>query len=159
MARLRGLSALLRPRGRDSKIDDGTRSRCDLVLGPDGDWAIEIKMLRVMGDNGKPNDNILTHILSPYPGKRSALTDCEKLLNSHLPGRKGIVVFGYEYIGWPMSPVIRAFELLAAARVELVERYEAKAPGLVHPVHSEGAVFGWEVVEPADVDAACPGYR
>ena len=33
-------------------------------------------MLRFMGDNGKLNDNIVMHILSPYPEHRSALTDC-----------------------------------------------------------------------------------
>jgi hypothetical protein len=40
------------------------------------EWAIEVKMLRFMGDNGKLNDNIVMHILSPYPEHRSALTDC-----------------------------------------------------------------------------------
>ena len=30
--------------------------------------------LRLKGDNGKPNDNMLMHILSPYPQHRSALT-------------------------------------------------------------------------------------
>ena len=39
-------------------------------------------MMRLMGDNGKPNDNILTHILSPYPAQRSAITDCRKLAAS-----------------------------------------------------------------------------
>ena len=39
-------------------------------------------MLRFLGDNGKPNDNILMHVLSPYPQHRSALTDCEKLARS-----------------------------------------------------------------------------
>src|SRR5262245_33356736 len=59
------------------------RSRCDLCLGasPSWTWAIEIKMLRLMGDNGKPNDNILMHLLSPYPAHRSALTDAAKLAN------------------------------------------------------------------------------
>src|SRR3954470_2788831 len=44
-----------------------TRQKCDLCfrLGENWEWAIEIKMLRVMGDNGKPNGNILMHILSP----------------------------------------------------------------------------------------------
>lgn len=32
-----------------------------------------------LGDNGKPNDNMIMHILSPYPDHRSALTDCSKL--------------------------------------------------------------------------------
>src|SRR5262245_24701945 len=55
----------------------GSRQKCDLCIGVRGDWewAVEIKMLRLMGDNGKPNDNMLMHILSPYPADRSALTD------------------------------------------------------------------------------------
>ena len=75
------------------------RSKCDLCLGqpPDWDWAIEVKMLRLMGDNGKPNDNILMHLLSPYAQHRSALTDCTKLLNSGLRGRKAILIYGYDY--------------------------------------------------------------
>jgi hypothetical protein len=104
-----------------------------------------MKMLRLMGDNGKPNDNILTHILSPYPAHRSALTDCEKLLVSGLGGRKAIVIFGYEYKGWPMEPAVVAFETLAAARVELGSREMAEVGGLVHPVHQRGRVLGWEV--------------
>jgi hypothetical protein len=36
-------------------------------MSPSWEWAIEIKMPRLMGDNGKPNDNMLMHILSPYP--------------------------------------------------------------------------------------------
>lgn len=53
------------------------RQRCDLCIGSPSswEWAVEIKMLRLMGDNGKPNDNMLMHILSPYPNDRSALTD------------------------------------------------------------------------------------
>jgi hypothetical protein len=50
------------------------RQKCDLCIGvpPSWEWAVEIKMLRLMGDNGKPNDNMLRHILSPYPNDRSA---------------------------------------------------------------------------------------
>ena len=123
------------------------RSRCDLCLGtpPEWDWAIEIKMLRLMGDNGKPNDNILMHILSPYPVHRSALTDCEKLLASGLAGRKGILIYGYDYEGFPMDPAIEAFEVLAARRVALSVRVEAAIEGLVHPIHKSGRVFGWEI--------------
>src|SRR5215831_17527333 len=61
---------------------DGTRQVCDVCLGSPApwEWAIEVKMLRLMGDNGKLNDNMVMHILSPYPAHRSALTDCTKLL-------------------------------------------------------------------------------
>lgn len=60
-------------------------------------------MLRMFGDNGKLNDNMLMHVLSPYPAHRSALTDCQKLVRSALPGRKAIVVFGYGYNDWPWT--------------------------------------------------------
>jgi hypothetical protein len=84
-------------------------------------------MLRLLGDNGKPNDNILMHILSPYPAHRSAVTDTEKLLASGLSGRKAIVIYAYEYPKWPTLPAILAFERLATARVVLSCRVEAIA--------------------------------
>lgn len=124
-------------------------SKCDLCLGtpPEWQWAVEIKMLRLMGDNGKPNDNILMHLLSPYPEHRSALTDCTKLLGSGLRGRKAILIYGYDYDQWPMIPAIEAFELLARSRVSLSQRSSAPVDGLIHPVHSRGSVFAWEITE------------
>ena len=118
--------------------------RCDLVVGS---WAVEAKMLRIMGDNGKPNDNMLMHILSPYPQHRSALTDCRKLGESSLGPRKAILIFGYEYEAWPMEPTITAFEGLAGREVSLGSRESASMKNLVHPVHQQGAVFGWEILD------------
>lgn len=124
------------------------RQKCDVCLGspPRWDWVLEVKLLRFMGDNGRPNDNILMHILSPYPAHRSALTDCDKLKNSGFDGRKGIIIYGFEHPEWPLEPAITAFELLARARGTIGERYEAPLRGLVHPVHETGRVFGWEVL-------------
>ncbi len=123
--------------------EDGTRQACDLCVGesPDWDWAIEIKMLRLMGDNGKPNDNMLMHILSPYPEHRSALTDCKKLASWSDGRRKAVLIYGYDYEGWPMEPAISAFELLAGTTVALGARRGAEFNGLVHPVHRRGQVF------------------
>lgn len=125
-----------------------SQQKCDLCIGaaPDWDWAIEIKMLRLMGDNGKPNDNMLMHILSPYPRDRSALTDCLKLLESGLPGRKAVVIYGFDYPGLPMEPAIDAFEQLAARWVLLGPRHVGSYTELVHPVHVSGRVFGWEIL-------------
>ncbi len=127
---------------------DGSRQACDLCIGAAAPWrcAIEIKMLRLLGDNGKANDNILMHILSPYPAHRSALTDCEKLVDSALGEQKGILIYGYDYPGWPMDPVIEAFEVLASCRVRLGPRSTSSFGDLVHPVHQEGRVFGWEIL-------------
>ena len=126
---------------------DGSRSVCDLCLGaePPWDWAIEIKMLRFLGDNGKVNDNILTHVLSPYPTHRSALTDCEKLARSDLAGRRAVLIYGFDHTEWPLDPALDAFETLARSRVGLGTRFSASFDGLVHPVHVRGRVFGWEV--------------
>jgi len=123
------------------------RSKCDLCIGdPDSwEWVIEIKMMRLMGDNGKPNDNILMHILSPYPAHRSAVTDCRKLLDSGLSGQKAILIYGYDYDQWPMEPAISAFEVLASREVWLSTRCSAKVTGLIHPVHQRGEVYGWEI--------------
>lgn len=128
---------------------DGSRQACDLCVGPASarDWAVEIKMLRLMGDNGKTNDNILMHILSPYPAQRSALTDCEKLVDSTLANQKAIVIYGYDYPGWPMDPVVDAFEVLARRRVVLGNGIVYGFDDLVHPVHREGRVFGWQLLE------------
>jgi hypothetical protein len=126
---------------------DGTGQACDLCLGesPDWEWAIEIKMLRLMGDNGKPNDNMLMHILSPYSEHRSAVTDCRKLADSELGHRKAVLIYGYDYDEWPMDPAIDAFKLLARATVALGRQQNAVFDGLVHPVHKRGRVLAWEL--------------
>ena len=52
---------------REVPYPSSPRQKCDLCFGT-GDnceWSVEIKMRRVVGDNGKPNDNMLMHILSP----------------------------------------------------------------------------------------------
>ncbi len=123
------------------------RQRCDLCLGPASAWrwAVEIKMLRILGDNGKANDNILMHILSPYAEHRSALTDCIKLARSPIARRKAILIYGYDADAWPLEPAVDAFEALAATKVSLGPRQAAEFSGLVHPVHSSGRVFAWEV--------------
>jgi hypothetical protein len=98
-----------------------------------------------LGDNGKPNDNMPGHILSPYPAHRSALTDCEKLVAADLPGQKAVIIYGFDYPRFSMEPIIEAFETLAGQGVSLGPRYSAQFSGLVHPVHTHGRVFGWEV--------------
>jgi hypothetical protein len=86
------------------------RQKCDLkVVTRDGELFVEGKLLRLMGDNGKPNDNMLMHILSPYPQHRSALTDCAKLAKSQFPGVKLIVILGYGYAALPLEPAVSAF--------------------------------------------------
>lgn len=108
---------------------DNGRARCDLVLG----------------DNGKPNDNMLMHILSPCPEHRSALTDCEKLLTAQLADRQAILIYAYDYDYWPAEPALPAFEAMAKLRVGLSQRAERGSGRLIHPVHSRAIVTTWEI--------------
>lgn len=106
---------------------------------------MEGKLLRLKGDNGKPNDNMLMHIVSPYPQHRSALTDCIKMAKSHLPGVRVVIIIGYSYPDLPLEPAIRAFETLAQSEVRLGKRHEAQFCDLKHPVHREGSIMAWRV--------------
>src|SRR5262245_39615381 len=73
-----------------------SKQTCDWVLGDSPEWAIEIKMSRPNGDNGRPDDTAIKDILSPYSSDRSALTDCTKLTNSTIAQRKAILIYGFD---------------------------------------------------------------
>lgn len=135
------------PLEREVPYPDIARSRCDLVIEGSPGWAVEVKLLRLLGDNGLKNDNMLMHILSPYPVDHSALTDCSKLLRSGFAWRKAIVIIGYDYDSLPMGLTIRAFELLASRDVTLIAARPVPFDNLIHPVHRQGGVFGWEITE------------
>lgn len=124
---------------------DAPRQRCDIWLGDPTEWVVEVKMARFKGDNGKQDDTALKDLLSPYESDRSALTDTVKLARSGFPSRKAMLIYGFEFEDRPLEPVIAAFEILAGDRVKLGPRHRAAMGPLVHPVHSEGAVFGWEI--------------
>ena len=123
------------------------RQKCDLCLGPPNDWvwAIEVKMLRFLGDNGKLNDNILMHILSPYPEHRSAVTDYLKLSRTKLAAHRAVLIYGFEHKDWPLEPALHAFEVLARDVVETGRRCTASFTEFVHPIHTCGSVAAWEI--------------
>jgi hypothetical protein len=132
------------------------RQRCDLFIpAPRGNWHLEVKLFRLIGDNGKPNDNMLMHILSPYPQHRSAVTDCQKLLQSGFRGRLGILIYGYEHPDWPMHVALNAFERLASGSAALSSPAIARFQELVHPIHKSGIVAGWELLFPRPTQPRC----
>ena len=121
------------------------RQKCDLWIGDPLAWVAEIKMARFKGDNGKQDDTALKDLLSPYEADRSALTDTVKLARSDFPCRKALLIYGFEFEDRPLEPVVLALETLARQRANLGARRQAEMGSLVHPVHSAGAVFGWEI--------------
>jgi hypothetical protein len=121
----------------------GGRTECDLVLP--GQWAIELKLARPYGDNGKPAERWSENLLYPYPGNTSSLGDCLKLLGSQFSERKAVLVIGYEHTPpkIPLEPAVRGFEILASEvlGLNLTPRQQVTVSGLVHPCHQQATVY------------------
>lgn len=119
------------------------------VLIP-GHWALEFKVVRPFGDNGDRAEHWSQNLLHPYDDNTSALGDCLKLQRLPLAVHKGVVVFAYSHSPpkIDLEPLVRAFELVAAEvlGIKLGARCGAAISGLIHPVHQQAIVYGWEVL-------------
>ena len=125
-----------------------TKRTPDLLIK--GQWALEFKIARPFGDNGKPAENWSVNLLHPYEGNVSAIGDCFKLLALGGPERRAVVVIGYEHAPprIDLEPLLAAFEVIAkqVAQINLSPRFQVTRSGLVHPVHQQLAVTAWEVL-------------
>lgn len=122
--------------------------RCDIVVGDPAEWAIECKMARFLGDNGKNANQSVADFLSPYESDRSALTDCVKLAQSGFQCMCSVLIFAYESDVWSVEPLLDAFETLAEKQVLLGSRTTAQFSNLVHPIHKYGRVCAWQTESP-----------
>jgi hypothetical protein len=115
-----------------------------------GEWALEFKIARPFGDNGKEAENWSVNLLHPYAGNVSAIGDCLKLQQLAGTERKAVVVVGYEHTPPQirLAPLLDAFEVVAAriAAIHLGPRAQRSCSGLRHPVHQQLTVAAWEVL-------------
>jgi hypothetical protein len=129
-----------------------TQRTPDLLIP--NEWALEFKIARPFGDNGKEAENWSVNLLHPYPGNVSVIGDCLKLQNLNGRERKAVVVVGYEHTPPKISlaPLFDAFEIVATriARVRLGPRVQTNRRGLCHPVHQQLTVAAWEVLPPSN---------
>jgi hypothetical protein len=125
-----------------------TKRTPDLLIP--NEWAMEFKIARPFGDNGKEAENWSVNLLHPYTGNVSTIGDCCKLADLQCAERKAVVVIGYEHSPPKIDllPLIQSFEVIAehVTRIELSARVECRREGLVHPVHQAVRVFAWEVI-------------
>ena len=92
---------------KEVKYPENTKTgRCDICIyeKPDSirmheihDWAIELKLVANIGDNGGINNYGLGKVVSPYKSERSSVHDCGKLSGSKIAKRKAIIIFGFEF--------------------------------------------------------------
>lgn len=126
-----------------------TKRYPDLLIP--GERAIEFKIARPFGDNGKEAENWSVNLLHPYPGNVSTIGDCYKLTNHAGPERRAIVVIGYEHVPpkIDLNPLVESFEVVAkrVSRFTLSSRIERRNDGLIHPVHQSVRVFAWELLD------------
>lgn len=124
-----------------------TKRTPDLLIN--GEWALEIKIARPFGDNGKPAENWSVNLLHPYIGNTSLLGDCLKLMSHSCEERKAVVVIGYEHEPpqVDLEPLIRSFEAVASnvLSIPLGRRVSAMRTELIHPIHQRLTVHGWMV--------------
>lgn len=113
------------------------------------DWAIEFKIVRPFGDNGKEAENWTVNLLHPYPGNVSLIGDALKLEQLPNYNHKGLFIIGYEHdpVKISLDPIIASFELIAreVMKINLSDRIEGKRVGLVHPEHQVVRCIGWEL--------------
>jgi hypothetical protein len=90
------------------------KKRCPDLLIPN-EWAIEIKITRPFGDNGKEAENWSVNLLHPYRGNTSSIGDCYKPLGLTTPERKAVLVIGYEHAPAKidLTPLVKSFESIA----------------------------------------------
>lgn len=121
----------------------------DLTI--DEEWALEFKIVRPFGDNGREAENWSVNLLHPYPGNVSALGDAIKLIHEVDVRRKAVFVIGYEHNPPQISldPLLDSFDLIAKSvmNLPLGQRIEEKRDNLVHPVHQVVRCIAWEILE------------
>ncbi|OGO59852.1 MAG: hypothetical protein A2029_00510 [Chloroflexi bacterium RBG_19FT_COMBO_47_9] len=131
----------------DLYIRARTRRTPDLEV--DNEWAIEFKIIRPFGDNGKEAENWTVNLLHPYPGNVSLIGDAFKLVGLKNYRKKGLFIIGYEHNPAQISldPLISSFELIAIniIKLNLGRRIEETRNGLVHPQHQVVRCIGWEL--------------
>jgi hypothetical protein len=113
------------------------------------EWALEFKIVRPFGDNGKEAENWSVNMLHPYAGNVSLLSDAIKLTSLSNYPHKGLFVICYEHNPAKISldPLLDSFEAIArqVMNINLGERIEQKREGLVHPEHQVLRCIGWQV--------------
>jgi hypothetical protein len=78
--------------------------KCDIVLRSNTysddtswEWAIEIKRIQFIGDNGKNNDYGVGKLLSPYKKDTSLAGDIVKLQQSAVANKKAVIAYVFNY--------------------------------------------------------------
>lgn len=88
---------------REVKYTSIPYAKCDLVFSSDGssmdlpEWAIEVKHISFIGNNGKNNDFNVQKMLSPYLKDRSLIHDIKRLGEAPMGRNQAVLGYCFEY--------------------------------------------------------------
>ena len=126
-----------------------TQTRRTPDLDINGEWAVEIKIVRPFGDNGRVAENWSVNMLHPYEGNISLIGDALKLLELDEFPKKAIFLIAYEHAvpKINLDILITSFELIIQKVIGLKigGRIEEKRINLVHPEHQVVRCLAWEL--------------
>lgn len=132
-----------------SKINISAKTKRCPDLKINENWAIEFKIVRPFGDNGKEAENWSVNLLHPYRGNVSLIGDAFKLLELDDLEHKGLLMLGYEHNPAiiDLAPLILSFEVLMTKvmKIKIEPRIEVRIENLIHPVHQVLRCVGWEL--------------
>jgi len=125
-----------------------TRRTPDLEIGRR--FAIECKIVRPFGDNGREAENWSVNLLHPYPGNISLIGDALKLVDVTEYDHRLLcaICFEHEPAVISVEPLLSSFEaiLLDVLRVSVSQRQLEIRRGLVHPTHQVLKCAVWAVM-------------
>jgi len=128
-------------------IQAKTRRTPDLEI--QSQWAIEFKIVRPFGDNGKEAENWSVNLLHPYGGNTSLIGDAIKLTQLYSYENKGLFVIGFEHNPPKinLNNLVDSFELITqqVINISLGPRITERRFDLVHPEHQVLRCFGWQL--------------
>ena len=82
---------------------DHPGNKCDILFTSDAsnsgkpEWAIELKKIAFLGDNGKNNDYGPSKLISPFLKDRSVAHDVVKLKEADISRKKAVIGYGFNY--------------------------------------------------------------
>lgn len=88
---------------REIPYPDVARAKCDLVISTNGlhnglpEWAIEVKHIALVGNNGKNNDYGVQKLLSPYLKDRSLIHDIHRMQKHPIAKHHAVIGYCFEY--------------------------------------------------------------
>ena len=125
-----------------------TKRTPDMAVG--SETAVEFKIARPFGDNGKPAENWSVNLLHPYEGNTSLVGDAMKLSGLAGYSQKVLFVIGYEHNPPKISldPLFDSFEAIMkeVIRIGISERCEETRLALVHPEHQTLRCLSWQLL-------------